>query len=243
MSLVGLTVLALAVVVGVQAASTPIDGESFTSISRFQRIDPKSISKVEGWKPAWIASSRQATVIVQMSGDPVAKQVGDAKSQGKDLTKAQKDAIRADLKAKQNAIKSQIQSAGGTVLADYQDAYNGIGVRIALKDVNKLSGLAGVTAVRVGRSFRPDNTAGVQYIGGSQAWTGADGKTGTGVKVAVIDTGLDYLHANFGGPGTKAAFDADNHTIVEPGSFPTAKVVGGTDLVGDNYDSASDDPA
>jgi subtilisin family serine protease len=243
MSLVGLTVLALAVVVGVQAAATPINGEDFTSVSRFQRIDPKSISKVEGWKPAWIASTRQATVIVQMAGEPVAKQVGDARSQGNDLTKAQKDAIRADLKAKQNAIKGQIQAAGGTILADYQDAYNGIGVRIALKDVNKLSGLAGVTAVRVGRNFRPDNTAGVQYIGGSQAWTGADGKTGTGVKVAVIDTGLDYLHANFGGPGTKAAFDADNHTIVEPGSFPTAKVIAGTDLVGDNYDSASADPA
>jgi minor extracellular serine protease Vpr len=243
MSLVGLTLLALAVVVGVQAAATPIDGESFTSVSRFQRINPQTISKVAGWKPAWIASNRQATVILQMAGDPVAKRVGDARSQGKDLTKAQKDAIRADLKAKQNAIKSQIQAAGGTIVGDYQDAYNGIGVRIALKDVNRLAGLPGVTAVRVGRNFAPDNTAGVQYIGGSEAWTGADGKTGTGVKVAVIDTGLDYLHANFGGPGTKAAFDADNHTIVEPGSFPTAKVIAGTDLVGDNYDSASSDPA
>ena len=243
MSLVGLTLVALVVVVGVHAAATPIDGESFTSVSRFQRIDPKTISKVAGWKPAWIASDRQATVIVQMAGDPVAKRVGEARSQGKDLTKAQKDAIRADLKAKQNAIKGQIQSAGGTIVADYQDAYNGIGVRIALKDLNRLAGLPGVTAVRVGRNFAPDNTAGVQYIGGSEAWTGADGKTGTGVKVAVIDTGLDYLHANFGGPGTKAAFDADNHTIVEPGSFPTTKVVAGTDLVGDNYDSASSDPA
>ncbi|MDX6409847.1 MAG: minor extracellular serine protease Vpr [Gaiellaceae bacterium] len=242
MSFVGLVVLALAVVVGVQAA-TSVDGESFTSVSRFQRIDPRTISKVEGWKPAWIAATRQATVIVQMAGDPVGKRVGDARSQGKDLTKAQKDAIRADLKNKQDAIKGQIQSAGGTVVGDYQDAYNGIGVRIALKDVSKLGGLPGVTAVRVGRNFRPDNTAGVQYIGGSQAWTGAAGKTGTGVNVAVIDTGVDYLHANFGGPGTKAAFDADNHTIIEPGSFPTAKVVKGTDLVGDNYDSASSDPA
>jgi subtilisin family serine protease len=242
MSLVGLVLLALLVVVGVQAA-TSIDGESFTSVSRFQRINPKTISKVDGWKPAWTATTRQATVIVQMAGDPVAKRVGDARSQGKDLTKAQKDAIRADLKNKQDAIKGQIESAGGTIVGDYQDAYNGIGVRIALKDVNSLAGLPGVTAVRVGRNFRPDNTAGAQYIGAPQAWTGADGKTGTGVNVAVIDTGVDYLHANFGGPGTKAAFDADNHTIVEPGSFPTAKVIAGTDFVGDNYDSSSSDPA
>ena len=40
----GLILLALAVVVGVQAAATPINGESFTSVSRFQRIDPSKIT-------------------------------------------------------------------------------------------------------------------------------------------------------------------------------------------------------
>jgi minor extracellular serine protease Vpr len=240
-ALVGLVVLALTVVVGVQAA-TSVDGESFTSVSKFQRIKPATISKVAGWKPAWIASNRQATVIVQMAGDPVAKRVADARKQGRELTKAQKDAIRADLKGRQDAIKGRIQSAGGTIVGDYQDAYNGIGVRIALKDAASLSGLPGVTAIRIGHTFRPDNTAGAQYIGAPGAWT-SSGKTGTGVKVAVIDTGVDYLHANFGGPGTKAAFDADNHTIIEPGSFPTPKVVGGFDFVGDNFDSDSDDPA
>jgi minor extracellular serine protease Vpr len=241
MTFASLVLLALGVVVGVQAATTPINGENFTDVSRFQRINPKTISKVAGFKPAWIASNRQATVILQMAGEPVARRVADARRQGKELTKAEKDAIRADLKNRQNAIKGRIQSAGGTVVADYQDAYNGIGVRIALKDVNALAGLPGVEAVRIGREFRPDNTAGVQYIGAPQAWT-SSGKTGAGTKVAVIDTGVDYLHANFGGPGTKAAFDADNHTIIEPGSFPTAKVVGGFDFVGDNFDSSSDDP-
>jgi minor extracellular serine protease Vpr len=242
MTFVGLVLLALAVVVGVQAATTPISGENFTDVSRFQRINPKTISKVAGFKPAWIASNRQATVILQMAGDPVARRVADARRQGKELTKAEKDAIRADLKSRQNAIKGRIQSSGGTVVADYQDAYNGIGARISLKDVNALAGLPGVEAVRIGRVFRPDNTAGVRYIGAPQAWT-SSGKTGAGTKVAIIDTGVDYLHANFGGPGTKAAFDADNHTIIEPGSFPTAKVVGGFDFVGDNFDSDSDDPA
>jgi subtilisin family serine protease len=241
MTFASLALLALGVVVGVQAATTPINGENFTDVSRFQRINPKTISKVAGFKPAWIASNRQATVILQMAGEPVARRVADARRQGKELTKAEKDAIRADLKNRQNAIKGRIQSSGGTVVADYQDAYNGIGVRIALKDVNALAGLPGVEAVRIGREFRPDNTAGVQYIGAPQAWT-SSGKTGAGTKVAVIDTGVDYLHANFGGPGTKAAFDADNHTIIEPGSFPTAKVVGGFDFVGDNFDSSSDDP-
>jgi subtilisin family serine protease len=28
------------------------------------------------------------------------------------------------------------------------------------------------------------------------------------IKIAIIDTGIDYTHANFGGPGTIGAFDA-----------------------------------
>ena len=82
MSLVGLTVLALAVVVGVQAASTPINGEDFTSVSRFQRIDPAKISKLAGWKPQWVTSKQQITVIVQLSGAPVEQQAADCGGQG-----------------------------------------------------------------------------------------------------------------------------------------------------------------
>ena len=68
-------------------------------------------------------------------------------------------------------------------------------------------------------------------------------RPGHGVKVAVIDTGVDYTHANFGGPGTVAAYTSNNGTVIEPGTFPTAKVVGGFDFVGDDYDADSDDPA
>jgi subtilisin family serine protease len=233
--------LALASVVGVQAA-TSIDGENFTSVSRFQRIDPAKISKVAGWKPAWIASKQEVTVIVELTGAPVEKQAADEREKGKDLTKAEKDAIRTDLKNRQDAIRSQIQAAGGQIIGAYQDAYNGMTVRIARKDVPKLSGLAGVAAVRLSRVLYPDNTAGVQYIGAPQAWQNT-GKTGKGVKIAIIDTGVDYTHANFGGPGTPAAFSGNNGTIIEPGTFPTAKVIGGWDLVGDNYDASSSNPA
>ena len=68
------------------------------------------------------------------------------------------------------------------------------------------------------------------------------GVRGEGIKIAVIDTGIDYTHANFGGPGTVAAYNAAHATErapADPALFgPNApKVKGGTDLVGDDYDA------
>ena len=56
---------------------------------------------------------------------------------------------------------------------------------------------------------------------------------GTGVRVAVLNSGIDYTHYNLGGSGNVADFTNNNPTIIEPGTFPTAKVVGGYDFVGE----------
>ena len=50
---------------------------------------------------------------------------------------------------------------------------------------------------------------------------------------------LTILHAAFGGAGSVAAFNANNPTIIEPGTFPTAKVVGGYDFVGETWASGA----
>jgi subtilisin family serine protease len=80
----------------------------------------------------------------------------------------------------------------------------------------------------------------VPYIGAASLHT--QGVTGAGVKVAVLDLGIDYTHANLGGPGTREAYEAaygtdpsDPRKTTTDGLFPTAKVVGGIDLVGDSW--------
>lgn len=63
---------------------------------------------------------------------------------------------------------------------------------------------------------------------------------GKGLKVGIFDTGIDYTHNMFEGPGTVEAFKRVNPREDAPADlYPTAKVAGGVDLVGDNYNSGS----
>ncbi len=66
----------------------------------------------------------------------------------------------------------------------------------------------------------------------------AGGNDGTGITIAVIDSGIDYLHANLGGDGDPGDYAANDKSVIEPGTFPTAKVIGGFDFAGPTYDAA-----
>ncbi|WP_027346115.1 S8 family peptidase [Hamadaea tsunoensis] len=184
------------------------------------------------------------TVVVQLAGDPVTVADADAATP---LTTAQKTSRRNQLKELQAPAADRIRSLGGTVLGSYQSAYNGIKVRIAGNKTGELLDIPNVVAVHRSQTFTPDNVHGVPVIGAPAVWDGLNGYHGEGVKIAVIDTGIDYTHADFGGPGTTAAYDAA-HAVetapADPALFgPNApKVKGGVDLVGDSYnaDPASD---
>jgi subtilisin family serine protease len=184
---------------------------------------------------------RPINVMVQLGDDPVALKQEAA---GRKLSKAEKDAAKNALKGPQNALISQIQALGGTVINTYQSSYNGIKVRIARDKAAQLAGLPGVTGVRQLAIMRPSNTNGVPLVGGPSVW-GNLGLHGENVKVAIIDTGIDYTHANFGGPGTVAAYNsafATNTAAANPAWFGPAapRVKGGIDLVGDDYNADPD---
>jgi minor extracellular serine protease Vpr len=225
--------------------------ESSVVPARFAKITSANaqlpdLAQIAKWLPASM-QDREVTVALKMAGDPVA--VVDAKG-GNALTNAQRASIRADLKGKQDAIAPSIQQAGGTVLGQMADAYNGILVRTTVAAIPTLSTLPGVTNVVSVKSFRPDNLHGGGVIDAPQAWQSivdAGANPGAGVKVADVDSGVDYTHADFGGPGTVAAYTAahahaDDATLdpsVSAWFGPAApKVKGGFDFVGDHYDAA-----
>jgi subtilisin family serine protease len=141
----------------------------------------------------------------------------------------------ARINREQDAVVSTLaapQIAAG-VLYRAQRAYNGVAVEVDAAKLDEIRRLPGVKAVHPLVPKHITNSTSVPFIGAPQAWNPAGvAVTGSGVKVGVIDTGVDYLHKDFGGSGTYRSDD----TYVSPNWPRNAKVVGGYDFVGDDYD-------
>jgi minor extracellular serine protease Vpr len=228
--------------IGVLAASIAVFGaaSSADATAPSPRFAPAPAGATPVQQPLGL-SNTPVTVMVQMSGDPVA--VADAAA-ATPLTSSQKKARRDSLRRQQEPVEQRVRDLGGSVLGTYQAAYNGVKIRISERRATELLSEPNVIGVHRIQTMEPDNVRGVPLIGAPQVWDGLDGFHGEGVKVAIIDTGIDYTHADFGGPGTAAAYEAAhaNETApADPALFgPGApRVKGGVDLVGDSYNANS----
>ena len=192
---------------------------------------------------ASIDADGRVTVIIEMAGDPVAVVQAE---KGRELTSSERSSVKGKLKKAQDSIRGSITGKGGKIQAQMQSAYNGIQASVPATQLDAVADLPGVVAVHPVRTYELDNAVSVPYLGVPQVWENT-GYTGENVKVAILDTGIDYTHATFGGPGTIEAFEAAAATSDQPADpalfGPGApRVKGGIDLVGDDYnaDPASD---
>ncbi|MFN6971824.1 MAG: S8 family serine peptidase, partial [Rheinheimera sp.] len=121
----------------------------------------------------------------------------------------------------------------------FDTLFNGFSVEIKPSERAKLMQIDGVKAiypVEVIQAPTADilNTGIIGDMSTALAMTGADvaqnslGLDGSGIKVAVMDTGIDIDHPDFGGSGVNGST-----------SFPTARVQFGYDFVGDAFNADS----
>ncbi len=142
----------------------------------------------------------------------------------------------------QNSVIDQIGSAaadsksGVVVISHYTKLLNGMLMKVPANQINTIRSLPGVKSVSKAPRYTIDLANSVPLIRADEVWAlNPVGFTGAGVTIAVIDTGVDYTHAMFGGPGTAEAYSDNDPDIVESGTFPTAKVIGGYDFAGTDY--------
>ncbi|WP_257348140.1 S8 family peptidase [Pseudalkalibacillus decolorationis] len=184
-------------------------------------------------------------VIVQFEGEPVLKEYVDAKENGQKLDKQSQKEHAQKLKNAKKPAKNKISKNDGEVIASFEKIYNGMYVQVKRGTLGELANLSEVKDIYAVNPVELHNDSSVDFIGAPKVWEKVvDGVnvTGEGVTVAVIDTGIDYTHASFGGKGTAEAYSSNNPNVIEAGTFPTAKVVGGYDFVGTNYDAGSENP-
>jgi len=156
-------------------------------------------------------------------------------SSGKFAPAAEQRAQAARVSAQQSRMRTAIASQGAEILSAQRVGANGFRVKVSPSEIAHLRALPGVRSVGRVELHKLDNIDSVPWIGAPEVWA-ALGK-GEGVKIGIIDTGIDYTHANFGGSGNPADYAGNNKNIVEPGTFPTAKVKGGHDFAGATYDA------
>lgn len=179
-------------------------------------------------------------IVVRLSSASLAEAQGrDAKRKGGRLNRDQQRDYLRQLQREQDALLSQARSLGARELGRMSKALNAVALRIDASQIPALAGLTGVRSIRPVVTYELDLSETVPYIGATAVQTA--GYDGTGVKVAVLDSGVDYTHFNLGGPGTIAGYEAAYGTSATPryttrdGLFPTAKVYDGFDFVGESW--------
>ncbi|MEU2947192.1 S8 family serine peptidase [Nocardiopsis alba] len=112
----------------------------------------------------------------------------------------------------------------------FDELWNGLSVEMDDTQVSTAREISGVAAIHpVVRYEIPDLDDSAPEMDTALGMTGADivqselGITGEGLRVAIMDTGVDYTHPDLGGPG----------------EFPTERVVAGHDFVGDDYNAGN----
>ncbi len=138
----------------------------------------------------------------------------------------------------QAALMPQLVSLNARVLFQTSLVYAGVAVTIPANQLERLRALPGVAHVAVLSPKLPSDAIPSVPAGALPAVAAVAAATGQGLRIGLIDRGIDYTHADFGGPGTPAAYIANDPNIIEPGSFPTAKV-DGFDFAGDTYNASS----
>ncbi len=180
-------------------------------------------------------------VMLELDAAPSTTAYLSGLGQGRRAAAAQARAQLRRVGSNQRSVAAALREPATRATEIYRTSaiYSGIAVTTDGSRVAALRALPGVRAVHLLTPKRLANTATVPLIGAPKVWAASsDGKAiGTGIRVGIIDTGIDYTHADFGGPGTVAAYQAALATDTAAPAYPAGgQVVGGVDFAGDAYD-------
>lgn len=159
-----------------------------------------------------LSGSEEVAVIIHLSEKPVALEKGMKELAGQKFTSAEANAVKAKVKAQHSFFKKEMNAnhISFTENYSYSTVLNGIAATVKAEDLKKLLDIQGVVLVEpvvevhaLESSLTPDGTVdaamntSISFLGIERIWD--KGFKGEGIKVGVLDTGIDYHHPEFEG--------------------------------------------
>ena len=180
-------------------------------------------------------SAERVKVIVELKEESIIA----AKHNGKSQTKQNLERVRKDVIAKINQVV-----VGAKISREYDYLVSGFSIEVESRDLPKLIRIEGIKAIypniayttaEVGapkmlsiEDMSPEMFDSAPFIGAPEAWD--LGFKGQGIKVAVVDTGVDYTHPSlahaFGSYKGYDIFDNDDDPMEVEGEYHGTHVAG-----------------
>jgi subtilisin family serine protease len=195
-------VVAVAVAAGAQVDSDRL---------RIEMRDGSTIAVPQQWEP----SNGQ---IVEFVAPPAAISAGKTAVD----YQATFTRFRNDLSAIVNAKRAAKSAITPEIRREYFVVFNGAAIDVPQELVAQIRALPYVKRVEADRAVHALASTNISLVGADKVWTTL-GSRGKGVVVAIIDTGIDYMHPALGG-----------------GFGPGFKVIGGWDFVNNDADPFDD---
>lgn len=175
-----------------------------------------------------LSGNKEVPVIVHLSEKPVALEMGIKKIAGDELSSAETKKIKKEVRAQQTFVKKEMNTKNITFKEgfSYDTVLNGFSATVKAKDLQQLLAVEGVILVepdvtvyasekkadpaqkKIDGKFgnlkqdkqeevQPLMDTSIPFLGIEKLWQ--EGIEGQGVKVAVLDTGIDADHPDFEG--------------------------------------------
>lgn len=209
------------------------DRELPDSVAQLQLDAPQQQQFASGEIERLLGRSGDARVLVRLTEPSVA----ESGLKGQAAANAKRD-----LQQSQESLLDRLLALDptATVLGSVQVVMNAVFVEADVTAIAEIAADPSVARVVPVANYELDLSETVPYIGAATAQ--GNGFDGQGVTVAVLDSGIDYTHAALGGSGDVAEYDANDPNVIETGTFPTTKVVGGYDFVGSTWPNTDEIP-
>ena len=204
------------------ALAEELPSENEEKVLDLQDLDPETlhVSKLgeidQDLKPEAEAEPYRLSDIVRVSIELEDASTADAGYSTENIAEnAEAVSYRSGLKAKQNALVEEINSMLGSPIEvkwNLTLLMNVISANVKYGDIAKIKKMSGVKDVFIENQYEINedeiNTANTSadMVGAVNTW--ADGYSGAGSRIAIIDTGIDTTHQSFNA-------DAFDHSIAE----------------------------